>query len=140
MHKFIKIILFVPVIGLTAFLITGIINICQKKTIYPVINSQVNSSFAKVSTILQNKCADCHGQNMANYPFDFKLPIASTIIKKDIEHAQDIFLLTKEKLEGSEHFTHLQLVDLKGVAQRDSMPPLIPVEYLALSTPPVVKL
>ncbi len=123
MHKFIKIILFVPVIGLTAFLITGIINICQKKTIYPVINSQVNSSFAKVSTILQNKCADCHGQNMANYPFYFKLPIASTIIKKDIEHAQDIFLLTKEKLEGSEHFTHLQLVDLKGVAQRDSMPP-----------------
>ncbi len=121
MNKIAKIALGLVIFGFSAFIITGFINLNMKRNILPIVNN--SSQFSQVSFILQNKCVDCHSPNMTDYPFYFKLPIASSIIAHDIHNAQSHFFVTKNELIGKEKFSALQLNKLQRVVLADAMPP-----------------
>jgi cytochrome c peroxidase len=86
-------------------------------------------AFAKFSRQLQTSCADCHTQGLTQYPFYFNLPVAKDIIAKDIEEAQEEFLLDQAKLTGAEPFRDAELAKIKRVLIEGEMPPL---KYTAL--------
>ncbi len=86
--------------------------------------SNEDPEFKAVSDILVNKCADCHTRDMAQYPFYFSLPLASGIMRGNIDRAQASFLLDKDKLSGKEQFNSFDVEKLISAMAKGNMPPL----------------
>ncbi len=82
------------------------------------------AEFKPVSLILQNKCADCHSPDMTVYPLYTKLPIASQLIAKDREEAQQNMLFNRERLSGKQPFSKLDLARIQNVVENNEMPPV----------------
>lgn len=86
--------------------------------------TSINKEYIKnIKPIFQKKCFDCHS-NQTNYPWYFKLPLISDLIKKDIKEA-------KEHLDFSNDFPFIShgtpkkdLISILDVARKKSMPPL----------------
>lgn len=87
------------------------------------IYSQINEQYIKnIKPIFEVKCFDCHSDKTV-YPWYFKLPLVSTLIKKDIAEA-------KEHLDFSNDFPFIShetpikdLVSILDVFEEKSMPP-----------------
>ncbi len=77
----------------------------------------------KVVPIFQNKCFDCHSAN-AKLPFYATLPIASDMMRHDIEEGQEHFNLTDKITSNGAILTELDLARLEGVLYNHTMPPL----------------
>lgn len=88
-----------------------------------------SQSFAKVSSILQQKCVDCHAPGMLRKPIYGDLPVAKQLMALDMEHGSARLLLTKELFSGKQAFSPLMLARLEGVIRNNSMPPAL---YLSM--------
>lgn len=85
-------------------------------------------TFKQAAPILQNKCMDCHSVK-AQVPFYANFPIASDIIRRDMEDGKERFDLTGKFADNGKNFTELDLTRLEDVLAHHSMPPL---KYVAL--------
>lgn len=86
--------------------------------------SQDDAEFKAVSDLLIRKCADCHTKDLAEYPLYFNLPIASSMIKGNVQNGQRAFLLNMAKLSGNERFSVDDVHRLSQAMLRGDMPPL----------------
>lgn len=99
----------------------------KNQAIAPVMGT--TSNFAKVTTIFQNKCVDCHSPGMTRMPIYAELPIAKQLMAKDIENASSRLSITKALYSGESAFTPLMLARLEGAIRNDAMPPAL---YLSM--------
>ena len=79
--------------------------------------------FQSVSLVLQEKCVDCHSSALTRMPIYAKLPIASAMIRKDIEEGEEHFKVTREQYSGEQPFTAIALARLENAVEEGSMPP-----------------
>ena len=75
----------------------------------------------KVASIFEQKCLDCHSSK-AVLPFYARLPIASSIIAKDIKRGTEWFCVAQECF-GPAPATEAVLAKIQRVIETDSMPP-----------------
>ncbi len=78
--------------------------------------------FRPVSTIMQNKCADCHTPSATIYPIYAQLPFAQGLIKSDIEAAQQNIVFSQENLSGVKPFSRVELARIQNVVENNQMP------------------
>jgi len=95
--------------------------------ISPVIDA--SNTFAKVTTIFQNKCVDCHSPGMTRMPIYAELPVAKQLMASDIKNATARFLITESMYSGENAFTPLMLARIEGALRNDTMPPAL---YLSM--------
>lgn len=112
--------------GLALVLSLPISNLFIQRT---TLASADDPEFKAVSDILVRKCADCHTKDMAEYPLYFSLPLASSIMHRNIERAQSVFLIDKTKLSGKVKFTAEDVQRLNQAMAKGDMPPM---QYLFL--------
>lgn len=129
-------------LGTCAILSFPIINLLTPRA--PLQISAAKSSdarFKKFSRQLQTSCADCHTSGLTQYPFYFKLPIANTLIAKDILEAQSAWDLPREKLTGDQPFREADFARIKLVIANQEMPPAkyTALHWDAIITPDVQK-
>lgn len=86
-------------------------------------NKSGDPEFAKLASVLQNSCADCHGYNMTSYPLYFQLPIAKDVIARDIAEAQGAFQFTRANLTGEDPFSASDLAKVAMEISEGTMPP-----------------
>jgi len=126
-----KIIRFILVLALSGFLLFSLSNLLGVNGENNPIAVQSNAStgYVKVSSILQNKCVDCHSPGMTRMPIYSEWPIARQLIEKDIQQGSARFTLSPKVYSGEESFTPLMLARLEQVVSNNKMPP---VQYLAM--------
>ena len=126
-----KIIRFIVVLVLTGLLLFSLSNLLgingENKPI--AVQSRASKGYVKVSSILQNKCVDCHSPGMTRMPIYSQWPIARQLIEKDIRQGSERFSLSLKIYSGEEAFTPLMLARLEQVVSNNTMPP---IQYLAM--------
>jgi len=83
--------------------------------------------FAKAGPIMQGKCVDCHSAHTAK-PWYFAMPVAKTMIGKDVTDGVAAFDLT-DALFGEAPFSQVQLAQIEYTLNAKTMPPM---RYLAM--------
>jgi cytochrome c peroxidase len=82
------------------------------------------AQFAKVASILEQKCASCHTDG-ANLPFYAELPLVGTMVEQDlisgIRHIDLVEALTPQ--EGRSVTSEVTLAKIEHVIEEKSMPP-----------------
>ena len=114
--------------GLLALPLSNLVGLNGENNII-AIRPSASAQFAQVSTILQNKCVDCHSPNMTRMPIYSNLPIAKQLMEKDIKDARQRFVLDKKNYSGEVSFTPLMLARLENVINNNQMPPAL---YLSM--------
>ncbi len=99
----------------------------KNPVIAPIAGTSAN--FAAASTILQNKCVDCHSPGMTRLPIYADLPIAKQLMADDIANASARLVISKAMYSGETGFTPLMLARLEGAIRNDAMPPAL---YLSM--------
>jgi len=126
-----KIIRFILIVVLTGYLLFSISNLLGINDENDPIAVQPGASkdYVKVSSILQNKCVDCHSPGMTRMPIYSELPIAKQLMDNDIQQGSARFNLSPKIYSGEEAFTPLMLARLEHVISNNKMPP---AKYLAM--------
>ncbi len=83
--------------------------------------------FAKAGPVMQGKCVDCHSDRTAK-PWYFSMPVAKTMISKDVADGVAAFDLT-DALFGEAEFSQVQLAQIEYTLNARTMPPM---RYLAM--------
>lgn len=123
-----KKIFFIALIIILSFPLSNLLGLAGKNE--PIaVKVRTSNNFAEISTILQNKCIDCHSPNKVRLPFYSELPIAKQLIAKDIKAASQRFILDDKTYSGEKPFTQLMLARLESVINNNRMPPNL---YLAM--------
>ena len=79
--------------------------------------------FQNFSRVLQNSCVDCHSTNLTAYPLYYQLPIARSVIDRDIEIAKAALCLNRDQLSGAEPIAMSDLMAIARTVNDGSMPP-----------------
>jgi len=126
-----KIIRFILIVVLTGYLLFSISNLLGINAENSPITVQPGASkdYVKISSILQNKCVDCHSPGMTRMPIYSELPIAKRLMDNDIRQGSERFTLGPKIYSGEEAFTPLMLARLEHVISNNKMPP---AKYLAM--------
>ncbi len=126
-----KIIRFILTLVFTSYLLFSISNLLgiNDENAPIAVQSSASKDYAKVSSILQNKCVDCHSPGMTRMPIYSELPIAKQLMENDIQRGSARFTLSPKIYSGEEAFTPLMLARLEAVINNNKMP--LP-QYLAM--------
>jgi len=88
-----------------------------------MINTEINNQYLKnIKPIFEKKCFDCHS-NKTVYPWYFKLPIISGIIKKDIQKAKEHLDFSNDFPFVSHESPQKDLISILETFKKKSMPP-----------------
>jgi cytochrome c peroxidase len=117
--KFILALVAVVVLGVA--LLLPLSNLMSPRTILQ--SESKDPEFAALSSMLQNKCADCHSPGLAHFPIYTNLPIARQMIDKDIADAQSSFVISPEQLKGTVPLGGPALARMRSEIAGRSMPP-----------------
>jgi len=93
-----------------------------------------DSHFKLAGSVMQAKCLDCHSTETA-HPWYFALPVAKTMISKDIEDGLMAIDLS-DGLFSKEQFKQAQLAKIESAIHLNSMPPK---RYVAMHWDTVLK-
>jgi len=120
-----KIIRFILIVVLTGYLLFSISNLLGINDENAPITVQAGASkdYVKVSSILQNKCVDCHSPDMTRMPIYSEFPIAKQLMNSDIQRGSERFTLSPKIYSGEEAFTPLMLARLEHAISNNKMPP-----------------
>lgn len=113
--------------GFVAILILPVSNFFLKREMIEITGGI--PEFKKVSTIMQNKCVDCHTPEMMSPPVYINLPLAGKLITEDIKHAQREIIFSKEHLSGHKPFAKVELAKIQTVVENNEMP-ILPYRLL----------
>lgn len=75
------------------FPISNLIGLTGKNEPIPVVSGS-SESFTKVSQILQDTCVACHSPGVTRMPIYANLPVAKTLMARDIEDGSARLLLS----------------------------------------------
>jgi cytochrome c peroxidase len=78
--------------------------------------------FVKAAPVLQNNCVDCHSARTAK-PWYFSLPIAKTMISRDVDDGVDALDITEALFADKVFFSQVQLAQIESVMYTGTMPP-----------------
>lgn len=118
MKKLIRIVIVLALVAL-AF---PLVNLLMGHKADPSLWSRVQDEKLKaVAPILAQKCADCH-TGKAVMPFYAGLPVASSIIEKDIQQGTMFWNLTEEVFSGGD-VSEAALAKLQLEIEQNAMPP-----------------
>ncbi len=118
----------VPVLAVALGLLMPISNLVIKPTRPPLPQEKLaDAAFAKAGPIMQQNCVDCHSAHTEK-PWYFSLPVAKTMISKDVTDGVAAFDLT-DALFGKDDFSQVQLAQIEYTLNANTMPP---VRYTAM--------
>ncbi len=117
-----RIILLIPVLAVLGALFMPVSNLIFKPT-RPALPAAklADVVFAKAGPVMQHKCLDCHSDHTEK-PWYFSLPVAKTMISKDVTDGVAAFDLT-DALFGPGDFSQVQLAQIEYTLNAGTMPP-----------------
>ena len=97
-----KIIRFILIIVLTGYLLFSISNLLgvNDGNAPIAVQSGASRDYIKVSSILQDKCVDCHSPGMTRMPIYSEFPIAKQLMENDIQQGSARFTLSPKIYSG----------------------------------------
>jgi len=115
-------------LGVVGALAVPVSNLILKPTRPPLpADKMADALFAQAGPVMQGNCVDCHSTHTAK-PWYFSLPVAETIIGKDVVDGVAAFDLT-DALFGDGQFSQVQLAQIEYTLNAKIMPPM---RYVAM--------
>lgn len=94
----------------------------------PAAGKMRDPMFAAIGAVLVDHCSDCHSTK-TDYPWYFAMPVAKTVMLKDVEAGIDAFDMTAALFSDEADFTQVDLARLEYVMVAGTMPPM---RYVAM--------
>lgn len=115
--------LIAAVVIVVAAIALPVSNLLASKRLDPqVVASTSDTELATALPILETSCADCHTASM-RAPIYMKLPIAKSMIERDIENARARFDMDREVFALASDPSQAALTKVEQALEDDTMPP-----------------
>lgn len=123
-----QIVVVLAILAMAGGLFMPVSNLVMKPTRPALPQAKLaDAAFAKAGPVMQQDCVDCHSAHTEK-PWYFSLPVAKTMIDKDVTDGIAAFDLT-EALFGEGDFSQVQLAQIEYTLNAGTMPPL---RYVAM--------